>query len=61
MVSYKGVCAKRVPYLTTEKYSGRSVQTPHKDKNKINIGLFHGAVKGSATDIDWEMEIGVSP
>ena len=27
---------------------------------KINIGLFHGAVKGSQTDIDWEMEGEVS-
>jgi len=23
---------------------------------KINIGIFHGAVRGSKTDIDWEME-----
>ena len=27
-----------------------------KDRSKINIGLFHGAVTGSQTDIDWEME-----
>tara|TARA_Y100000592_G_C5476697_1_gene322644 strand:+ start:292 stop:3426 length:3135 start_codon:yes stop_codon:yes gene_type:complete len=27
---------------------------------KINIGVFHGAVKGSQTDIDWEMEGEVS-
>lgn len=27
-----------------------------KNTEKINIGLFHGAVKGSETDIDWEME-----
>jgi len=26
------------------------------DDSKINIGLFHGAVKGSLTDIDWAME-----
>ena len=31
---------------------------PHlqKDSSKITIGLFHGAVTGSQTDIDWEME-----
>ena len=26
------------------------------DRNKINIGLFHGAVMGSETDIDWQIE-----
>lgn len=26
------------------------------DKEKINIGIFHGAVTGSQTDIDWELE-----
>ena len=26
------------------------------DTKKINIGIFHGAVTGSQTDIDWEME-----
>ncbi len=26
------------------------------DKSKINIGLFHGAVTGSETDINWELE-----
>ena len=26
------------------------------EKGKINIALFHGAVTGSETDIDWEME-----
>lgn len=26
------------------------------DTEKINIGIFHGAVTGSQTDIDWEME-----
>ena len=26
------------------------------NKDKISIGLFHGAVKGSQTDIDWELE-----
>ena len=25
-------------------------------KNKINIALFHGAVRGSKTDIDWELD-----
>ena len=25
-------------------------------ENKVNIALFHGAVKGSETDIEWEME-----
>lgn len=26
------------------------------DKDKINIALYHGAVKGSLTDIDWELD-----
>ena len=26
------------------------------DKEKINIGIFHGAVTGSQTDIEWEMD-----
>ena len=26
------------------------------DKSKINIGLFHGAVTGSETDINWELD-----
>ena len=26
------------------------------DKNSINIALYHGAVMGSLTDIDWQIE-----
>ena len=31
-------------------------QTLEFNDDKINIGLFHGAVKGSQTDINWEIE-----